>query len=134
MKEQENINLIKKSYEHFLQGDIEGIIKMCTDDIEWEIPGPSEIPTTGKYKGPEQLAQFFSKLNNTFEPIKFEPQEFIAQNDRVVTLGEYTWRVKSTGRTVTSRWAHVTRIRDGKCASFLEFGDTAAAVDAIRGK
>jgi len=134
MKEQENISLVKQSYEYFLQGNIEAVIKMCTDDIEWEIPGPSEIPTAGKYKGPEQVGQFFSRLSNTFEPIKFEPQEFIAQNDRVVTLGEYTWRVKSTGRIVSSRWAHVARIRDGKLVSFLEFGDTAAGLDAIRGK
>jgi uncharacterized protein len=134
MNEQENINLVKKSYELFLQGDIAGVIQMATDDVEWETPGPSEIPIAGKYKGKEQVAQFFSKLANTFEPVSFTPQEFIAQNDKVVTLGEYTWRVKSNGRTFFSKWAHVSTIRNGKFSSFREYGDTAAAVDAIRGK
>jgi ketosteroid isomerase-like protein len=36
MNEQENINLVKQSYERFLQGDIAGLIQMCADDIEWE--------------------------------------------------------------------------------------------------
>jgi uncharacterized protein len=134
MNEQENINLVKQSYERFLQGDIEGIIKMCADDVEWEIPGPSDIPTAGKYKGAEQLGQFFSTLGDSFEPVSFEPQEFIAQNDKVVTLGEYTWRIKSTGRTFSSKWAHVTTIRNGKFSRFLEYADTAAAADAVRGK
>jgi ketosteroid isomerase-like protein len=105
MNEQENINLVKQSYERFLKGDIAGVIQMATDDVEWETPGPSDIPTSGKYKGAEQLRQFFSKLTNTFEPVSFAPQEFIAQNDRVVALGEYTWRVKSNSRTFSSRWA-----------------------------
>jgi len=134
MKEEENINLVKQSYERFLQGDIAGVIQMATDDVEWETPGPSDIPTAGKYKGAEQVGQFFSKLANTFEPVSFTPQEFIAQNDKVVTLGEYTWRVKSNGRTFSSKWAHVSTIRNGKFTRFCEYTDTAAAVEAIRGK
>jgi ketosteroid isomerase-like protein len=134
MNEQENINLVKQSYERFLKGDITGVIQMATDDVEWETPGPSDIPMAGKYKGHEQVGQFFTKLANTFEPVSFTPQEFIAQNDKVVTLGEYTWRVKSNGRTFSSKWAHVATVRDGKLSSFREYTDTAAAVDAIRGK
>jgi len=107
---------------------------MATDDVEWEVPGSPDIPTAGKYKGAQELGQFFSKLANTFEPVSFTPQEFIAQNDKVVTLGEYTWHVKSNGRTFSSRWAHVTTIRDGKFSSFREYTDTGAATDAIRGK
>ena len=44
MNEQENINLVRQSYANFLQGNIEAVIKMCADDIEWETPGPSDIP------------------------------------------------------------------------------------------
>jgi ketosteroid isomerase-like protein len=134
MNEQENINLVKQSYERFLQGDIAGVIQWCADDIKWETPGPSDIPTAGKYEGIEHVGEFFSKLANTFEPVSFEPQEFIAQHDKVVTLGEYKWRVKSTGRTFYSKWAHVSTIRNGKLWRFVEYGDTAAAMEAVRGK
>jgi len=134
MNEQENINLVKQSYERFLKGDIAGVIQMASDDVEWETPGPSDIPTAGVFKGKEQVGQFFSKLANTFEPVSFTPQEFIAQNDKVVTLGEYTWRVKSNGRTFSSKWAHGSTIGNGKFSSFREYGDTAAAAEAIRGK
>lgn len=134
MNEQENINLVKESYERFLKGDIAGVIQMATDDVVWETPGPSDIPTAGTYKGKEQVGEFFSKLANTFDPVSFTPQEFIAQNDKVVTLGEYTWRVKSNGRTFSSKWAHVSTIRNGKFTNFREYGDTAAAAEAIRGK
>ena len=87
---------------------------------------------TGKRSGREQAGQFFASLADSQDVKTFEPREFIAQGEKVVALGSYSWRVKSTGREYEGDWAHVFTIRDGKIAGFQEYTDTAAIADAYQ--
>jgi ketosteroid isomerase-like protein len=66
------------------------------------------------------------------EVVQFEPQEFIADENQVVVLGHYAWRVRSTGRKYESDWAHVFTVRGGRIVRFREYTDTAAATAAYR--
>jgi len=131
MSEQENINLVRQSYEAFKRGDLEALLNLYAEDIVWEIPGPSSVPTSGTRRGRDQVKQFFAQLGELLEAQSFEPQEYIAQGNQVVVLGEYTWRVKSTGRTFSSRWAHVSTLGNGKITRLREYTDTAAAAEAF---
>jgi len=67
----------------------------------------------------------------TQEAVRFEPGAMIAEGDRVVVLGSYEWKVKTTGRNFSGRWVHVWTIRDGKATDFDEYTDTAAIAAAF---
>ena len=131
MNEQENVNIVKQTYECFLRGDIESLLKLYADDVRWEVYGPPSVPTTGERKGLNEVAQFFAQLNDSLETQSFEIQEFIAQADQVAVLGHYSWTAKPTGRTFSSNWAHIVTLREGKITRFREYTDTAAAVAAF---
>ena len=60
------------------------------------------------------------------------PREFVAQGDKVVSLGHYRWRVKSTGQEYSSDFAHVFTVSDGKITGFQEYTDTASAARAYQ--
>jgi ketosteroid isomerase-like protein len=101
--------------------------------VEWFIPVPPQIlQYAGQRRGREGVAQFFSLLDGAEEIERFEPKEFLAQGEKVVVLGTYRARVKTTGRIVESDWVHVHILRDAKVQEFREFCDTAAAVEAYR--
>jgi ketosteroid isomerase-like protein len=72
-------------------------------------------------------------LGTTVDFQKFEPQEYIAQRDRVVVLGQSEETLKANGRVVKPDWVMVFRLRDGKIADYQYLDDTAAWVAAIRG-
>jgi uncharacterized protein len=133
MSEQENTNIVKQTYECFLRGDIESLLKLYADDVQWEVYGPPSIPTTGARNGLPEVAQFFAQVNDSLEVQSFEPREFIAQGDQVAVLGHYTWTAKPTGRSFSANWAHVVSLRNGKITRFREYTDTAAAVEAFAG-
>ena len=78
------------------------------------------------------MGQFFASLVDTQEVQHFDPREFIAQGDKVVALGHYAWRVKSSGREFGGDFAHVFTVHDGKVLRFHEYMDTAAAAAAHR--
>jgi ketosteroid isomerase-like protein len=57
------------------------------DDIEWVNPGdPDDNPNAGTFKGKEAALGWFGGLASTRDYTTFEPREFIAQNDKVVSL------------------------------------------------
>ena len=90
------------------------------------------MPFAGIRRGREQMGQFFASLVDTQEVQHFDPREFIAQGDKVVALGHYAWRVKSTGREFGGDFAHVFTVNGGQVIRFHEYMDTAAAAAAHR--
>lgn len=132
MNEQQNIEIVKRGYEAFGRGDINGLLALCAENIEWVTPGPPEMPTAGTRRGREQVALFFKALDEVFEIQRFEPKQFIAQGGQVVVLGDDTAKVKATGKVLTEQWAHAFTIRDGQIAAFREYIDTAETVAELR--
>lgn len=132
MNSQENKQLVMRGYQLFKDNDITGLLELYTDDIEWKGAESDYIPFFGTYKGKNQVAQFFTKMDQAQEAIQFEPQIFIAENDKVVVTGQSIWLVKSTGQRYENPWVHIFTIRDGKVARFQQYNDTAAAEAAYR--
>ena len=132
MTEQQNLEVVKRGYEAFGRGDIDAVLQLCADDVEWATPGPPDLPTAGTRRGREQVAQFFRAVDDVFEIQRFEPQTFITQGDHVVVLGSDTARIKATGKVLTERWAHVFTLRNGKIATMREYIDTAQIVAELR--
>jgi ketosteroid isomerase-like protein len=129
-REQENMKLVQQIYEHFKRGDIKALLKLLSVNIEWQLPEIENVPFAGKRRGHEEMGQFFESLVDTQEVQHFDPREFIASGDKVLALGHYAWRVKSTGREFGGDFAHVFTVHDGKVVKFHEYMDTAAAAAA----
>jgi len=132
MSGQDNTQLVQQAYANFKNGDIPTLLTLFADDIEWELDETENVPFTGARHGKDQVAKFFDELSEEQHALQFDPQEFVAQNDRVVALGHYAWSVNSTDRTYESDWAHVFTIRNGKISRFREFFDTAAGAAAYQ--
>ena len=133
MNEQQNVELIEKAYAAFAHGDIAAILEMLTPDVQWGFEGPDTIPFAGIFVGPGQVAKFFAALATTQTDHKLSISEFIAQGDKVASVGRYSAVVTGTGKRIDSAVAHVFTIRDGKISRFLDFGNTAQMAEAYTG-
>ena len=133
MTPDENTKTVKRAYAAFKSGDMATLMSTYADDVTWEVYGPSTIPTAGTRRGLAGVQEFFGTLDSTMTVQSFEANEFIAQGDQVVVLGEYAWTVKATGRSFKSNFAHVSTLRDGKIVRFREYTDTAAGAAAFAG-
>jgi ketosteroid isomerase-like protein len=130
---EENTRLVQGAYEAFGRGDMAAFAEVMADDIEWVDPGdPDDDPNAGTFKGKEAVLGWFGGLASTLDYTTFEPREFIAQNDKVVSLVYSEATVRDTGRAFVNPEAHVWTIRDGKLARFQSYHDTAAAAAAHR--
>ena len=132
MEQNPNVDLVRRGYEAFGRGDLDALLGLFDENIEWNTPGPPELPTAGHRRGRQEIARFFQTLNDVFQIDQFTPRQFIAQDDRVVVTGDEVARARSTGKVVNVEWAHVFEIRNGLVVTFNEYFDTSAAVAALQ--
>jgi uncharacterized protein len=69
-----NIEVVKKGVEAFSTADIERMMSLFDDNIEWVQPGDSAI--SGTYHGKGELGQFFGRL--AAKSATIAPRRFLA--------------------------------------------------------
>jgi ketosteroid isomerase-like protein len=109
-------------------------LEMMADDVEMRsAAGAAEgMDFTRGRPGKAGAEQYFASLAADWEMIHFTPEEYIAQDDRVVVVSRVAYRNRRTGKVAESPKADIFRFRDGKIVECLEFFDTAAAMAASR--
>lgn len=133
MSARDSVKIVKRGYEAFQKGDIETLLALLTDDVEWETLAVEGVPWAGPRRGKADVRDFFGVLAEHEEMLGFEPREFIAQGEKVAVVGHYRGRIKATGQIAETPWVQVFTIRDGKLARFFEVFDTASAARAYQG-
>lgn len=134
MREEDKIEIVQKMYADFGEGDIASVLNAMTPDVIWRQPPVGPEPFSGTVRGREQLGEWFAKLDAVSDVQAFEPKEFFSRGDRVVVLGYYRYRSKSTGKLWESDWAMVWTLRDGKLAEGQIHEDTLAQAAAFSGR
>lgn len=133
MSTQEHVQLVQAGYVAFGSGDIPAILEMLTDDVEWVIPGPTDLPWKGMRRGKAAVADWFPLLGQNIEFHVFEPHSLIAQGNQVVCLLHIESVMRCTQQPLAYEEAQIWTFRNGKVARFQIFEDTAAVAAAYRG-
>ncbi|WP_426195382.1 nuclear transport factor 2 family protein [Massilia sp. DWR3-1-1] len=133
MDSHHNKQLVMQAYGLYSQGDIKGVLDLCTDQVCWTSADIAQVPFSGTYHGRYEVGEFFASLAGNMDTVHFTPRDFIAEGDKVVVTGTAHWHVKSTGADFGSDWVHVFTVRDDKITRFEQYTDTAAAQAAFRG-
>jgi uncharacterized protein len=125
MSVQENVQIVKDGFAAYGRGDMQGLLALFAEDIEWIIPGEG-WPLAGTYRGQAGVAGFFQKISEMLEISFLEPREFVAQGDRVLVVGFDRGRVKATNKTFEGDWVMAFTVRNGKVTNVREYIDTLA--------
>lgn len=131
MNELSETTLVQQCYSYFKNGDINSLTGLMSKEISWILPEIENVPFSGKRQGIEKVKEFFSILLEAQDVVEFNTEEFIAQGDKVVALGNYQWRTKD-GNQFGGDFAHVFTVQEGTVAEFHEYMDTASAAAAYK--
>jgi uncharacterized protein len=123
MSIQENVQIVKDTFAAFGRGDMQGVLALLAEDIEWITPGEG-LPFAGTHRGQAGVADFFQKISEMFEISLLETREFVSQGDRVLVVGFDRGRVKATNRTFEGHWVFAFTVRNGKVTNVREYIDT----------
>lgn len=111
-------DMLRKAYATFAQGDLDGYLRYCTDDITFHVPGRSQV--AGDYT----RAQFTTSLINkvmtlTQGTFRETVLDVVANETRGVVLAAHEF--ERDGTVYRYETVHVYRIREGKLAEFVEY-------------
>jgi ketosteroid isomerase-like protein len=135
MSEHDNLNVVRDAYLAYRDRNPDALRNCLAEDVKWFAIGPPDlIPTAGTRYGRHQVERYFATLEDAEEVRSLEPQEFIAEGDKVVAIGNLQRHVTSTGSVINSPWIHVFTLQKGKITEFRSFYDTAAAIAALENK
>ena len=131
--QQNNIAATQKLFEAFGEGDIPTILSYLNEDIVIEFYGPDVIPYAGTYNGLGEAQRFFETVLGSVDIHEFEPEEFLADADKVVVTGHLHLTAKSTGKDIVSDFVHVITLKEEKWLRFRDFMNTTEAYLAFSG-
>ncbi len=127
----ENITVTQGAYERFGAGDIPGMLEFLSPEVAIEFYGPQVIPYAGTWRGHDGVGRWLETIFASVEVRRFEPQEMLADADKVVTTGVLELVARPTGRVFTSDFVHVITLADGKWTRFRDWMNTAVAAEAF---
>jgi uncharacterized protein len=127
---EQSVEVVKRVYAAFAEGDVPAVLGVFADDIEWhEAEG---MPYGGVHRGGEAVAQnVFGPISEDVEGFAVTPEEFMAAGDTVAVVVSYTGTGKATGKPLDLPVVHVWDIQDGKAVRFRQFADTVKFADVV---
>ena len=121
-----SIEVVKQAYDAFDQGDMDRVLSLMSDEVQWDHRGPPGAPISQLYERKEGVAKFFEELFATQELLTFEPHEFFGEGNRVVVLGSHRFRVKETGKEWESEFAATWTVENGLITRWRPIHDLTA--------
>jgi uncharacterized protein len=126
---QENVEVVRKALMAWEPGKRDSALALA--DPEIAIDATRNVFNPGSYVGIDGVRQMLAGMDETWEEMRVEPEEFIDAGDRVVVIGKLVGTGKGSGVEVERFNGQVWTIRDGLVVR-LEVGflDRAAALEA----
>lgn len=125
----DEIDTVRAFYARLGAGDAGGALALLADDILWT--------TMWHYRadgrGPAAVAEgVLGPLLAEWSDVTMTPETLLRDGGTVVSLGRFTARHGTSGKSVDAAYAHVWTVRDGRIATFRQYIDTLAVAEARR--
>jgi ketosteroid isomerase-like protein len=127
----ENVELLRRYYESWNDGDVESVVAALSDDVEWY--GHPRLPEPGPYTEPVAVGRWMEQFREAWGELHAEPVELLEAGDGVVALVHMTGRGRGSGVAVSGGVdVHVVAFHDGKVRFFRILpGDDAAKLAGL---
>ena len=135
MSQETHVSLLREAYKKWHDtkaGSVDHWLELMTDDIQFRslAGGATKMEFTRTSTCKEEVRHYFSELTSQWEMIHYTIDEYIVQGERVVALGNCSFRHKQTGKVLDTPKADFHKFRGGKICEFFEFYDTAQAISS----
>lgn len=133
---QENVELVRRSFEIFNRGGVDAVFSagVWSPEIVWDATATG-IPGFGIYCGREEVRSFFEDEWFRAFPVdewEVEVDEVIDRGDRVITICRQRGHGAASGVATQRGFVQVATIRDRQFIRIENYLDRAAALEAAR--
>ena len=125
---QENVEVVRRSYEMFNSGDFEGWLATLSPDVE--LDERYLAPDAAVYNGHAGIRTWWNMISEAGSA-RFEVLRWLDGGDAVATEVIVHVHGAESGVDVTARLGHALRIRDQKVVYIASFATVEQATEAV---
>jgi ketosteroid isomerase-like protein len=126
---QDNVERIRRAFEGTTTGDFSYLPGLIDENCEFRLP--PEFPGTQTARGPEGFVSVVEEVEEAFEDIRYEPEEFLDQENRLFVAVRNVGHAKHTGMAVDLLVYWVYTFRGEKVVTMEAYLDRVAALQAV---
>jgi len=124
----ENVDKARDFIDAYNRRDFDAAVEAFDPEIEWVLP---ERQSSDSCRGPDEVKRFWEGLDETFDELRLEPQEYLDAGDRVATRLRHHGRGKRSGLEINEELYHqVVTFRGGRMVRIEYFGEWSEALEA----
>lgn len=90
------------------------------------------MPWTGTNRGPQSIVDVFKGIGKVWETKAFEVRDVIADDHSVAMFGSFTYKTLTLGKEITSPFALLAKVVNGKIAYIQFLEDTFGTASTFR--
>jgi hypothetical protein len=118
--------------------DIDNVRSLTTPNVNYVSLNKSHpdltriLPWAGDHHGPDEIVKAFQGIYTMWEPVGFEVKAAFGQGEDVAVFGEFSYRSKEVGKTVTSPFGIHVKVVNEKIAYVLFLEDTLITTSSVQ--
>lgn len=113
--------------------DPDAIAQLFSDDLQFEIPGDTgALPWIGHKTGRAAVSAFIRDTRRLLEPLRFNVQAILADQERAIIIGDLASKVHATSKLIETSFAIILTISHGQITRFHMLEDSFAVSRAAR--
>jgi uncharacterized protein len=126
MSVQHNIDIARDLLDGIATGrDPAEIAGLFSDDLSFEIQGDDGVlPWIGRKTGRVAMAEFMRDIRVLTEPLAFDVEDVLVNENRAVIVGALRTRIKRTGKVTATQFAIILTIVGGLVCRFQMLEDS----------
>jgi ketosteroid isomerase-like protein len=128
-----NLEAVQGIYEAFGRGDVEAILGVLADDVDFASEPDQDIAPWHGRRTKAEVPAFFQALGETIDVTEFTPLTFTTSDTDVQAVIRFGMTVRATGRSGVMDIHHWWRFRDGKVVQYRGTEDTALVATLLAG-
>jgi len=129
-----NINIIKKLYSDFANGDIPAVGAVMDKNIEWNEAENFPLADGNPYIGFDAIMKgVFGRIGAEWEYWNLTGLDYTEMyGDKILVTGRYQAKYKKNGAIINLQMAHIWNLKEDKIIKFQQYADTKTIADAMR--
>jgi ketosteroid isomerase-like protein len=124
---QENVDKAREFIDAYNRRDFEAAVASFDPEIDWVLPARQ---SSDSCRGPEEVKRFWRGLDETFDELRLEPQEFVDAGDRVATPAPLLRPGQERAEIETEMYHQVATFSEGRILRMEYFGSWPEALKA----
>lgn len=120
-----NVDTLRAGYDAFAKGEIQKVLELFDQKIEWHEAEHVTYWPGGPFVGPQAIVDgVLARIPQDFDNFTIDIRRMLACGDTVLVEARYRATAKATGKRLDAQVAHVWDFRDGKIVKWQQYTDT----------